>query len=61
MTKTVNKTLEQVKQDAQNQGMEVVERSAFPFQHLKGIILKVGDITLYAWEISEGKTRIDRA
>jgi hypothetical protein len=61
MTKTVNKTLEQVKQDAQNKGMKVVEQSAFPFQHLKGIILKVGDITLYAWEISEGKTRIDRA
>ena len=61
MTKTVNKSLEEVKQDAQNKGMEIVEHSAFPFQHLKGIILKAGGITLYAWEVSEGKTRIDRA
>ncbi len=61
MTKTVNISLEQVKKDAESKGLEVVEQSAFPFQHLKGVTIKAGDITLYAWEIAEQQTRIDRA
>lgn len=61
MTKIVNLNIEQVKIDAKNKGMEVIEQSAFPFQHLKGIILKKDGITLYAWALSDSETRIDRA
>lgn len=61
MTKTVALSLEQVKKDAEGKGMEVIEMSAFPFQYLKGIIIKKDNITIYAWELSENKTRLDRA
>lgn len=61
MTKTVALSLEQVKKDAEGKGMEVIDMSAFPFQHLKGIIIKKDNVTIYAWELSENKTRLDRA
>ena len=60
MTKTVNKSLEEVKQDAQNKGMEIVEHSAFPYQYLKGLVLIQGDIIIHAWALSESETRLDR-
>jgi hypothetical protein len=60
-TITVKKTLEEVRQDAKNKEMEVIERSAYPFQHLEGIILKKGDITIYAWKMSETEVTLDRA
>jgi hypothetical protein len=59
-TITVKKTLEQVKQDAQNKGMEIIEHSAFPYQYLKGLVFKQGDIVIHAWALSETETRLDR-
>lgn len=60
MTKTVKISLEQVRKDAENKGMEVIEHSAFPFQYLKGLVFKHGDIVIHAWALSESETRLDR-
>ena len=61
MTKTVALSLDQVKKDAEGKGMEVIEQSAFPFQHLRGLIIKKDNVTIYAWALSEERTRLDRA
>lgn len=58
--KIANITLEQVKKDATKKGMEIIEVSAFPFQHLPGVTLKLNDITLYAWDFGEEGVLIER-
>jgi len=60
MTKTVKLPLEQVRKDAENKGMEVVEHSAFPYQYLRGLVFIKGDVVIHAWAFSEEETRLDR-